>query len=93
MQETSLEAYHAITEEEFSNKHRAVLFAFKMSGPMTNRELSSALGWPINTVTPRVNELVKLGILQSNGTKFDVQTQRRALVWGIADKSNQMAFA
>ena len=49
---------------------------------MTNLELSQFLGLPINSVTPRVNELVKAGVVVRVDIKFQM-TGRTAIVWGI----------
>lgn len=48
---------------------------------MTNTEASTVIGLPINQITPRTNELVKLGRLKDAGRKKCSITGRTAIVW------------
>ena len=43
--------------------------------------IAKSLGWDINRVTGRVTELVNLGMVTSNGTHKDKQTNRTVTVW------------
>lgn len=79
VQETSLLAF--ITLDSLSNKQSLVYGALSCYGPMTNAEISDRLSWPINTVTPRVLELRKLGHVIDNGIKKCSITGRAAHVW------------
>lgn len=87
-QETSIEAYYSI--EDLGAKQKVVLEAFVKVGAMTNRELAAYLGWPINTSVPRVNELTKMGFIIAFGTKFDIVTKRRAIIWNVSEKIRQL---
>ena len=62
-------------------KQQTVYGAIKTTIPATNRNIAKALGWDINRVTGRVTELVNLGMVTSNGTHFDKQTNRTVTLW------------
>lgn len=83
-QETSYMAWDSI-QKELNDKQKVVLWAFKSQGDMTNAEMADFLQWPINCVTPRVGELVKLHHIEARGIK-NGPTGRRAIVWGACFK-------
>lgn len=79
-QETSGLAYDSI-QENLGDKQKLVLWAFRSQGDKTNAEMAEFLHWPINTVTPRVGELVKRRFVEAKGIKM-ANTRRKAIVWG-----------
>lgn len=89
-QDTSHEAYESI-QENLGDKQKLVLWAFRSQGHKTNAEMADFLNWPINCVTPRVGELVKLGHIEAHGIKLG-PTGRRAIVWGILQPKGQLSF-
>jgi DNA-binding MarR family transcriptional regulator len=48
---------------------------------LNNREIAENLHLPINTITPRVNELRKMGFVENAGIAFDPVTKRRVMIW------------
>lgn len=88
--ETSYMAWDSI-QEQINDKQKVVLWAFKSQGKKTNAEMGEFLSWPINCITPRVGELVKLGHVEAKGVKIG-STGRRAIVWGVAEPKGQMSF-
>ena len=80
-QETSGMAYDSI-QATLGEKQKAVLKALS-GGPKTNQEIAEWLNWPINTVTPRTNELVKKKIVVEHSRKLG-PSGRYAIRWGIA---------
>jgi len=84
MRQTSIMAFESI-QEALGKKQRMVLDAISSMYCPNNREIAEYLGVPINTVTPRVNELVKKGIVFDAGLKEDVVTHRMTLVWRSMD--------
>lgn len=60
MRDTSLLAYESVKPTSAS-KRDLVYAMLLQEGISTDQVLAFKLGWPINTVTPRRNELVKLG--------------------------------
>lgn len=61
VQQPALFAYHREVIPMRSTRKQAVLEALAKWESMTNSELAAALGWGINRVTPRVNELREAG--------------------------------
>ncbi len=82
MQTTSLSAYSLILPT-LGDKQATVLTALMNSGGLTNKELSEFLGWDINRVTPRVNELVKKGLVCEVEKRTCMFTKHTAIAWGI----------
>lgn len=85
MVDTSLDAYNQI-KGELGARQRVVLDAInhiiytKNTYP-TNLEISQFLGIPINSITPRSNELAKLGKIWNYGKRTCKVSGRMARVW------------
>ncbi len=64
MQGTSLDAFYKHLNT-FGPRQQAIITFFQRNArhTFTNLELSRALNWPINSVTPRVKELREKGVL------------------------------
>jgi len=62
-------------------KQQTVYGAIKTTVPATNRMIAKSLGWDINRVTGRVTELVNKGMVTTNGTHKDKQTNRTVTLW------------
>ena len=84
VQPTSLEAYRLLTREMLGERQRLVFKALEVMGMASDKELAFALGWPINTITPRRGELEDMGLIDYAGEQFDVKTQRHEIVWSVA---------
>jgi DNA-binding MarR family transcriptional regulator len=83
IRQTSLNAYRQLeANNELGSKQIEVLNTFRTCGNMTDLEISAMLGWPINQVTGRRNELVKAEYVNEKGLKLN-RTGRKAIVWGI----------
>lgn len=63
------------------DKQAEVLQAITKLGTPTNLEISSFLGWPINQITPRVNELVKKGLVEERWKRPCHISGRLAIAW------------
>lgn len=84
IRDTSREAYEAVLPD-LSEKQATVLGLLNTAREaLTNSEIGQALAWPINTVTPRTNELVKLGKVADAGKRTCRITGRTAHTWGVA---------
>lgn len=84
MQQTSLDAFDQLKQEgSLSKRQEEVYIAITELHGATNTEISTYLQIPINTVTPRTNELVKLGLVKAIADRLCRVTGRRALVWGV----------
>ena len=64
-------------------KQQTVYGVIKSKGKVTNRMIAKHLGWDINRVTGRVTELVSLGMVTSEGTHKDKQTNRTVTLWKV----------
>lgn len=83
IQYTSLEAYQALTKEALGQRQRLVFKALGMMGGASDKELSFALGWPINTITPRRGELEEMGLIECSGEQLDEKTERHEMIWSV----------
>ena len=85
MQSTSLEAYRNLGRlgEKQHAVHQMILSANRLGYDMTDKELSRALKWEINTVTPRRNELVKMGLVVRSQIRECSVTGRRVIAWKV----------
>jgi len=66
--ETSMTAFKKIN---LGQRQIAVHLALKTLTRATDLEIAEYLGKPINEITPRRNELVKLGYAKENGRKVN----------------------
>ncbi len=66
--ETSLASYNMIVDK-LGKRQARVLGVIRMLAPVTNKELSTFLGWEINRITGRVSELFKKGLVRKSGIK------------------------
>ena len=79
-QPTSMEAWSAL-QDSLGDKQKYVYDALRILGEASNKELSAALTWPINCVTPRVLELRRLGLIDFARVQTDNATGRSEIVW------------
>ena len=80
IQDTSLLAFKQDVQPTLGERQRQVLTALGDQS-LTNNELAHALGWEINRVTPRMNELVKLGKVELDKRRPCRITGRTAIAW------------
>lgn len=83
MQTTSLKAYAEEIEPTLGYRQDMVLKALQNVGPMTNKETARYLEMEINSITPRMNELVKMGLVGEVDKRHCKITGRTAIVWGL----------
>lgn len=81
MQPTSLNAYRREIAPSIGERQQFVLNAIRMHDTMTDKEIKDYLGWEINCVTGRRNELVKLKLIRKAGERICKSTGRRAICW------------
>lgn len=84
MRQTSLDAYAVLqVSKKLSLNQILIIDLFKkLNGhPLSNMDVATMLGWSINRVTPRVNELVKSGVLMHCGYKVQLETGKRVMLW------------
>lgn len=83
VQDTSIKTYQEIMNEGLigSMQKEVALVIFDNTN-ITDKEISEVLNYPINTITGRRNELVKMGMVESNG-KREQSNGRTAYQWRI----------
>lgn len=94
MQLTSLEAYYELEQKGLCSRQMEVLRLLKSFPDLTNSEISEKTDLPINCITGRVNELVKLGIVEEKRKRIPVLdnykfNNRRAIAWGLVERYRQ----
>lgn len=83
IQSTSLEAYNDI-RDSLGERQKLVYNTIKSAKrPVCNQEIADYLRKPINTITPRVNELVKLELVIEAGREIYPPTNRRVIFWKL----------
>lgn len=81
IQQTSFQAFLDLRDSgTIGAKQYQVLSVLEEFGPACNYQIAQALGWEVNRVTPRTNELVKLGKVELY--KKDLgPTGRKVIFW------------
>jgi len=74
-------SYHDFSNEELGRKQRAVLAFIAKYGPITSRQLSEMMGWPVNRITGRVKELRQMDMVKGLDKVFDNETRREVNRW------------
>ena len=80
MRDTSILAYYSVLES-LGERQMEVLKAIDKIAPCSDLDISEYLGKPINTITPRRNELVYMGMVKESYTDISKQTGRRVIFW------------
>lgn len=84
IQQTSILSYSDLEPEEIREAYKEILGALKLYGPLTDRELALVMeASDPNRVRPRRNELVKIGLVESDGRRRCQITGRTSMVWKV----------
>lgn len=78
VRKTSLLAY-ADALEHIGLRQRDVLRAIEELEPCTNLQISNYLNIPINSVTPRCQELRKMGLVKESYVGIESTTKRKSI--------------
>lgn len=78
--DTSGDAWKKLNPDGKRRKVMGIIMKFQ---PINDKRIAKLLGWPINTVTPRRNELVKLGIVTCAKKAADRNTGITVNYWKI----------
>ena len=79
---TSLFAYRSIVN--LGAKQSTVLEKIEELQPCSNKQIARALGWEINRVTGRVNELAKMGLIKTEKIAKG-ETGRPEKLWQVKE--------
>lgn len=88
--DTSKLAYASKVRPTLGLRQQQVLEAMKLREDWSNTELSKELNWPINTVTPRVNELRKFRLAEFSGKRICTVTGLRVMTWKRVERISQL---
>lgn len=83
VQQTSIYSFINEVKPTLGERQRIVYEVLKTGNNFTNQEVADYLGFQINTVTPRMNELVKIGVVQLSEKRKCKQTGRNCCAWEI----------
>lgn len=88
VRQTSIDAYKTIKENGLLSKLRFAAYdALFQNGPMTAKETANKVSiYPIDSITPRMSELERLGVIANIGTKECSITKMNVTLWGVTDK-------
>lgn len=83
VRDTSLAAYKEV-EQKLGERQKMVLDTIRIAKrPVNNQEIANHLGVPINTITPRTNELVELGKVELAFKGVFPLTKRTVCYWRV----------
>jgi hypothetical protein len=82
IQQTSLDSFKE-TKKNLYNLQKAVYESIFLLENPNNMDISIFLNKPINSITPRVNELYKKGLIRVSGQKIDSRTKRNTNYYNI----------
>src|SRR3990167_4677305 len=78
---TSVQAYHSLTD--LSKRQQDVLGAIVDLQAACNMNISDYLLLPINSITPRTNELVEMGMVVESHRAINPDTKKRVIYWKV----------
>lgn len=81
VQQTSLLAFQEL--ENVGQKQRQVYEVIDRLGEASNLDIAYELKWPINRITPRTNELVKMGMVRESKKDISKWTGKRVIYWAV----------
>ena len=82
MIDTSLDSFSSI-KPTLGSRQKAVFDVLSYLDRATNSEIAKYMGLPINTITPRVNELRKKGLVRDAGKRICKVTGSQVHAWRI----------
>lgn len=80
--ETSKQAYDSI-KEKLGKNQQIVLGTIAIHEPVSNEKLAYILGWEINRITGRVNELEKAGKIEKSEKYGFSKAGRKVKQWQV----------
>ena len=83
IQQTSLRAFEEIRLSNLGERQKQVLEALKSLGSANNMMLSKKIGIPINCVTGRTRDLVKLGLVEEIFKAKCPITNKMTIFWKV----------
>lgn len=81
---TSREAFFSILDKLPTSQFKVLIAIQNRGGISWDKRIAKDLGWDINRITPRRNELVKMGALRYAGQFTEPETKRKVTLWELA---------
>ena len=82
--QTSIMSYLQLKDEQVLGKRQLAVYKYLGFHPnSSDREISQGCQLPINCVTGRRNELVRMGFVKQESIKFDAETNRFVSAWVV----------
>lgn len=83
VQQTQLESYHGL--RDVGAKQEIVYRAISTLGRASDYDVANYLNLPINRITPRRNELFRMGLVKEATRDISPHTGKRVIFWTIAE--------
>ena len=84
--QTSITSYYQLQDEgKIGTQQSAILQLIRRNRTLCNRDIAMLLNMEIGSVTGRVNELAKAGLIRAWAVKTDTRTNRRVKIWEVAE--------
>jgi len=80
--DTSIAAAASV-RDAVTGRRLVVLEALRKHGPMTQEQVGELLGWPIQSVNPRIYELARGGRVRDTGKRRATRSGKSAAVWEV----------
>lgn len=78
------DSYHSLGEDKLSKSRQTVYDCIRQHPHgLSDRDISIILGWPVNRVTGRRNELAEMHKIFSPSNRWDDETRRNVAIWKI----------
>ena len=88
---TSREAFHSLND--LSRRQEEVYQIIRDYSPVNNLSISHLLHMPINSITPRTNELVEKGLVEESHRGISETTGKRVIFWKLkVNKPEQLSI-
>jgi predicted transcriptional regulator len=81
--DTSIAAAASV-RDAVTGRRLVVLEALRTHGPMTQEQVGELLGWPIQSVNPRIYELARGGRVRDTGKRRATRSGKSAAVWEVS---------
>ena len=81
--DTSIDAAESV-RNVVTGRRLAVLEALRTHGPMTQEQVGEVLGWPIQSVNPRIYELARGGRVRDTGKRRATRSGKTAAIWEVS---------
>lgn len=86
---TAVQSYYSIIDS-LPERRREVFYALRSLGKACNMDIAEYLNLPINRVTPRVNELVKIGVVVESHRAINPKTDKRVIYWKVKEREERI---